>query len=161
MSIDNRKFIAEELISLIEKGNAHASFEDSVAGMSIDLLTTVPEGLPYSVWGLAEHMRITQWDILKFSSGPGHESPKWPDEYWPAVDEKITQEKWEATLESIRKDREEFFELLKDEKTDLYTPFAYGDGQSLFREALLIADHNSYHTGEIIILRRLLNDWKS
>jgi len=161
MSTDNRKFIADELISLIEKGNAHASFEDSVAGMSIDLLTTVPEGLPYSVWGLTEHIRITQWDILKFSSGPGHVSPKWPDEYWPPVDEKITQEKWEATLKNIRKDREEFFELLRDEKTDLYTPFPYGDGQSLFREALLIADHNSYHSGEIIILRRLLNDWKS
>ena len=161
MSTDNRKFIADELISLIEKGNAHASFEDSVAGMSIDLLTTVPEGLPYSVWGLAEHIRITQWDILKFSSGPGHESPKWPDEYWPAAVDKIEKEQWESILADISKDRQRFFDLLQDETSDLYKPFPYGDGQNIFREALLIADHTSYHTGEIIIIRRLLNDWKS
>jgi len=161
MSNDNRKFIVKELIALIEGGGAHASFEKSVAGVSMDLITVVPDGLPYSIWQLTEHMRITQWDIVEFCLNADHQSPKWPDEYWPAAGEEIGKDKWEATLESLRKDRERFFDLLKDEEKDLYQPFDYGDGQSLFREALLIADHNSYHMGELIVLRRLLGDWKS
>jgi len=159
--MDNRDFIVEELIGLISSGNAHASFEDVVKGVSMDLLTVVPGDLPYGIWQLAEHIRITQWDIVEFCLGPDHESPKWPDEYWPAVGEKVTKVHWEATLAGIRKDRERFFDLLRDESKDLYAPFSYGDGQSIFREALLIADHNSYHCGEIIVVRRLLNDWKS
>lgn len=159
--MSNRKFIVEELISLIGKGNAHASFEDAVKGVSMDVVTVIPDHLPYGIWHLAEHIRITQWDILQFCLDPGHQSPKWPDEYWPAPDDTVSKEKWEATLAAIHKDREEFFELLRDEQKDLYEPFSYGDGQSIFREALLIADHNSYHVGEIIVVRRLLNNWKS
>jgi hypothetical protein len=161
MSIENRKIIVEELISLISKGNAHASFEDAVAGVNLNLITEVPDGLPYGLWQLVEHIRITQWDILEFCKGPDHQSPKWPDEYWPNTGGTVSKEKWTETLESIRKDREEFFELLREEARDLYEPFAHGDGQNLFREALLIADHNSYHLGEIVIVRRLLKDWKS
>lgn len=161
MSIENRKVIVEELITLISKGNAHASLEDAVAGVNLDLLAVIPEGLPYGLWQLVEHIRITQWDILEFCKGPDHQSPKWPDEYWPPAGGTVSKDKWEETLASIRKDREEFFELLRDEQKDLYEPFTYGDGQNLFREALLIADHNSYHLGEIIVVRRLLKDWKS
>jgi len=158
---ENRRFIVEELINLIGKGNAHASFEDAVADIALENIHKVPENLPYNIWQLAEHIRIAQWDILEFCKGPNHESPKWPDEYWPAADETVGTEKWEATLKAIKKDREEFFALLRDEKNDLKLPFDYGDGQTLFREALLIADHNAYHVGEIIIIRRLLKDWKS
>ena len=161
MGQDNRNLIVEELISLIEKGNAHASFEDVIDGIPLDLLTVIPENLPYGIWGLVEHIRITQRDILKFCKEPGHVSPKWPEEYWPDTQAEVTREQWEDTLRNIRKDREEFFELLRDENTSLYTPFSYGDGQSIFREALLIADHNSYHMGEIIVVRRLLDDWKA
>jgi hypothetical protein len=160
MSNDNRKFVVEELITLIEEGNAHASFENAVEGISMDLINVVPDHLPYNIWQLAEHMRITQWDIVEFCLGPDHQSPKWPDEYWPAAGQDIGKDRWEATLNAIRKDRERFLDLLRDEERDLYTPFIYGDGQSLFREALLIADHNSYHTGEIIVIRRLLGNWK-
>jgi len=161
MSEENRGIIVVELISLINKGNAHASFEDAVKGISLDLVTKIPDNLPYSVWQLVEHIRITQWDIVEFCLGPDHQSPVWPDEYWPEPTDRITKEQWEASLTQIRKDRERFSELLKDQEIDLYAPFEYGDGQSLFREALLIADHNSYHLGEIIVVRRLLNDWKS
>ena len=159
--MDNRKIIVDELTALIEKGNAHASFEDAVAGVSLDLIAKVPEGLPYGIWHMAEHLRIAQWDILEFCLGPNHESPKWPDEYWPEVGEEVTKEQWEATVSAFKRDRASFLELLKDEKRDLFAPFEYGDGQSLFREALLLADHNSYHLGEIIVIRRLLGDWKS
>ena len=161
MNRDHREFIVKELISLIEKGNAHASFEDAVEGISMDLIAAVPDRLPYGVWHMAEHLRITQWDILEFCLGPGHVSPKWPDEYWPAVGPEVAKEQWQATLSGFRKDRQRFLDLLKDESRDLYAPFEYGDGQSLFREALLLADHNSYHVGEIIVIRRLLGDWKS
>ena len=161
MSNESRKTIVEELTSLISKGNAHASFEDAVAGISMDLLTVVPDRLPYSIWQLAEHIRIVQWDIVEFCLHEDHQSPKWPDEYWPAAVDQIEKEQWESILNDISRDRQRFFDLLKDEKNDLYKPFPYGDGQNIFREALLIADHNAYHTGEIIIIRRLLNDWKS
>lgn len=161
MEINTRKVIVEELISLIERGNAHASFEDVVEGVALDLLTVIPENLPYGIWGLVEHIRITQWDILKFCTEPEHQSPKWPDEYWPDKDATVTKEQWEDTLKHIHEDREDFFALLRDETKDLYEPFSYGGGQSIFREALLIADHNSYHMGQIIIVRRLLNNWKT
>lgn len=161
MSEQNRGIIILELISLIDKGNAHASFEDAVKEIPLELLTKAPNSLPYSIWQLVEHIRITQWDIVEFCSNPDHESPKWPDEYWPAAVETVTKEEWENSLAEIKKDRERFFDLLKDQDIDLYAPFDYGDGQSLFREALLIADHNAYHVGEIIVIRRLLHNWKS
>ncbi|SEA85109.1 DinB family protein [Pedobacter hartonius] len=160
MNNDNRNFVVKELVSLIEAGNAHASFEQSVAEVSIDLITVVPEHLPYSIWQMTEHMRIAQWDIVEFCLGSDHPLLKWPDDYWPAAGEEIGKDKWEITLESIRKDRERFIDLLKDEKNDLYHPFAHGEGQSLFREAVVIADHNSYHIGQLVLLRRLLGDWK-
>jgi len=161
MSEENRGIIVVELVSLINKGNAHASFEDAVAGISLELATQVPDGLPYSVWQLVEHIRITQWDIVEFCLSADHQSPVWPDEYWPAPTDKITKEGWAASLAQIHADRERFFDILKDQEVDLYAPLEHGDGQSIFREALLIADHNSYHMGEIIVIRRLLNDWKS
>lgn len=161
MSEQNRGIIILELISLIDKGNAHASFEDAVKEIPLELLTKAPDGLPYSIWQLVEHIRITQWDIVEFCSSPDHKSPKWPDEYWPKAVEAVTKEDWENSLAEIKKDRERFFDLLKDQEIDLYAPFDYGDGQSIFREALLIADHNAYHVGEIIVIRRLLHNWKS
>lgn len=161
MEKENRKTIVTELVNLISHGSAHASFEDTVKGVSMDLLTVIPENLPYSIWQLTEHIRITQWDMLEFCKGPDHQSPKWPDEYWPAANEKVSLEKWEKTLAAVRTDREAFVGLLKDENNELYTPFSYGDGQSLFHEALQLADHTSYHLGEIIVVRRLLKDWKS
>lgn len=153
--------IVTELVNLISHGSAHASFEDTVKGVSMDLLTTIPENLPYSIWQLTEHIRITQWDMLEFCKGPGHQSPKWPDEYWPSAEEKVDQKKWEATLAAVRKDRDAFVNLLNGDKVDLYTPFSYGDGQTLLHEALQLADHTSYHLGEIIVVRRLLKNWKS
>jgi len=157
----NRGIVVVELISLIDKGNAHASFEEAIEGVSLALLTEVPAGLPYSIWQLVEHIRITQLDIVEFCLNSNHQSPVWPDQYWPAAVEMVTKDQWENSLIQIKKDRERFFEILKDQEIDLYTPFDYGNGQSVFREALLIADHNAYHVGEIIVIRRLLKDWKS
>lgn len=153
--------LKEELISLIQKGNAHASFEDAVEGVDLQLLTFIPDHLPYSIWQLIEHIRIAQWDIVEFCLSAAHQSPKWPDEYWPAAVETIDQQQLENALAQIKKDKKRFFELLKKPETDLYASFSYGNGQNLLREALLIADHTSYHVGEIIMIRRLLGNWKS
>lgn len=152
--------LVKELILLLEKGNAHASFEDAVADIPHELLTVVPDNLPYSIWQLTEHIRITQWDIVEFCISEKQKSPEWPDGYWPAASEKVSKKEWQHCLEEVQKDRDRFITLLKDDKKDLLRPFAHGDGQTLLREALLIADHTAYHVGEILILRRLLKCWK-
>jgi hypothetical protein len=106
-----------------------------------------------------EHIRITQWDILEFSKAPGHKSPSWPDEYWPKDPVPPNGHALKKSVEQIKADRQAFIDLLRQAGEGIYTPFAYGDGQSLFREALVLADHNSYHTGEIIVLRRIMGAW--
>lgn len=151
--------LIEELIFLIEKGNAHVSFDKAIAGIPPGLRGAVPDKLPYSIWQLAEHIRITQWDILEFCLSEQHESPQWPEGYWPGHKASVGDETWENTMAGIRKDRERFVALLREEGKDLFTPFPYGTGQNLLREALLIADHISYHTGEILLARRLLDCW--
>ncbi len=151
--------IVENLIDLIEKGNAHASLDHALKNMPFALLGEKPGNLPYSIWQLTEHIRIAQWDILEFSRNPRHQSPKWPEEYWPKEIVPPSPAEWESSIERIKKDRESFVDLLKNAAGDLDKPFEHGSGQSLLKEALVLADHNSYHIGEIIILRRLLNAW--
>lgn len=149
-----------QLEEALTGGNAHASFDDAVKDLPYDLLGVVPNGLPYSIWQLVEHIRITQWDILEFSRNAHHTSPHWPDDYWPLQKAPAKSGDWKKSLDQIVADRKAFIALLHKAGEDIYTPFAYGDGQSLFREAVLIVDHTGYHTGEIIVLRRLLKSWK-
>lgn len=151
------------IISFFDKRNAHATFKNSVANMPFSLLGKVPAGLPYSIWQLVEHMRITQKDILTFSKDNGNYRPKnWPAEYWPDELAPKNEAEWDKALKEIESDQAAFLALVKkaDEKS-LFAPFEHGDGQSLIREAFLIIDHNSYHTGQIILVRRLLHDWAS
>lgn len=150
----------KELEAMLNGGNAHATFEEAVKNIPHDLLGKVPDGLPYSLWQLIEHIRITQWDILEFSRDSAHQSPDWPAGYWPKEPAPAHIADLKKTIDQIKADRQAFVHLLHKAGAELYTPFPHGDGQTLFREALLIADHTSYHTGEIILLRRLLNDWK-
>jgi hypothetical protein len=158
-TIQQRNVLVESLIDLIQKGNAHASFEDAVAGMPLEQLTNTPAHLPYNVWQLIEHIRIAQWDIVEFCINPDHKSPEWPDEYWVHGTETVTETQWKQSLDQLRQDRERFFSLLKDPEVDLFSPLPHGSGQTILKEALLIADHNSYHVGEIIVIRRLLKNW--
>ncbi len=159
-STSNDQILVEQLAELIENGHAHATLGDVVKGLPLKDIGVKPGGLPYSIWQLVEHIRITQWDILEFSRNPAHTSPKWPDEYWPAEDVPAGEKEWKESLRRIESDRKEFLELLRSDNVDLYTPFPHGDGQNLLREAMLIADHTSYHLGEILVIRRLLNNWK-
>jgi hypothetical protein len=150
----------QDLEKALTGGNAHASFDDAVRDLPHDLLGNIPNGLPYSIWQLVEHIRITQWDILEFSRNPHHTSPHWPDDYWPQEKAPAKSVDWKKSLDQIAADRKAFIALLHKAGEEIYTPFSHGDGQSLFRQAVLIVDHTSYHTGEIIVLRRLLKSWK-
>jgi len=152
--------VISNLIHLLKKGNAHASLDDALENIPFEILNKKLAGLPYSIWQLAEHIRISQLDILEFSRDPKYQSPKWPDGYWPSSTTIETKEEWQDCINKIKNDRDSFIELIKNSGKDLFKPFTHGDGQTLLREALVLADHNSYHTGEIIVLRRLLNDWK-
>ena len=156
----NAQIITEELISLLRKGNAHVSLDDALQSIPAAKHKERPNGLPYSIWELAEHIRITQWDIVQFCKNPKHQSPKWPKGYWPTKNDP-SKEEWEKCLEQIKSDREEMIDLITHSGDNLFVPFTHGTGQSIFREALVLADHNSYHTAEIIVVRRLLGIWKA
>ncbi|MGZ4049821.1 MAG: DinB family protein [Bacteroidia bacterium] len=152
--------LIENIVDLIEKGNAHVSLDNALKNIPFSLLGEKPGNLPYSIWQIVEHIRIAQWDIIEFSRNAKHISPKWPDGYWPKKAAPKSKEEWNKCIEQIHADRKSFIELIKHAGDNLYEPFEYGSGQSLLKEALVLADHNSYHTGEIIIIRRLLNAWK-
>lgn len=147
-----------ELIKLLEGGGAHATLKDAIADLPPNMRGAKPYNLPYSIWQLLEHIRIAQWDMLEFSRDANHQSPEWPDGYWPKETEPADERIWKNSVKEIEKQQEEFIELLKTQ--DIYKPIPHGDGQSILREALQIADHTSYHISEIIIIRRLLNSWK-
>jgi len=159
-SANNNKELVKQLKDMLMAGNAHVSINDAFKDVPEKIRGIVPDKLPYSIWQLAEHIRIAQWDILGFSSNPRHVSPKWPEAYWPKEKAPKDDAAWKKCIKQIKTDREAFIALLEDMETDLYKPFPHGDGQNLLREALLIADHNSYHVGEVIAIRRLLGDWK-
>jgi hypothetical protein len=152
-------FVIKELEEALRHGHAHATFEDSVKDIPHRLLGSVPDGVPYSLWQLVEHIRIAQWDMLEFSRDSRHKSPKWPEAYWPVERAPAVETAINRSIEQILSDREAFIKLLHEAGNQIYSSLEHGNGQSLFREALLIIDHNSYHIGEIILLRRLLGIW--
>jgi uncharacterized damage-inducible protein DinB len=158
---EKKDALVKELLALLAGGQAHASLEDAVKGFPTRLRGEAPHKLPYSAWQLVEHIRIAQHDILDFSNNHngGYKSLKWPEDYWPKAAEP-TGDAWETSLRAIREDRSAFEKLLTAENADLNAPFPWGEGQTLLREALLLADHAAYHTAEIIVLRRLLGCWK-
>lgn len=154
--------VVEQLVALLTKGQAHATLEDAVADFPAAQRGVRPEGLPYSAWQLVEHLRIAQREILDFSDPPegGYKHRKWPEAYWPEAPEPPDDGAWEAAVGALAADRDRFVELLRRPGVDLLAPFAWGEGQNLLREALLIADHNAYHVGELVMLRRLLGCWR-
>jgi hypothetical protein len=152
--------LIKELVDLLQQGSAHVSFNDALENIPFEALGKKPHGLPYSIWQIAEHIRIAQWDILDFSRNANYKAPKWPDDYWPDEASPRNEAAWTNCIAQINSDLDAFINLLQDQRSDIFKPFAHGNGQTLLREALLIADHNSYHTGEIIILRRLMGVWQ-
>jgi DinB superfamily len=152
--------IREHLLSLLKGGNAHATFEQAVEDFPEELRGVKPDKLPYSAWQLLEHLRIAQWDIVKFSRDEKHKSPDWPGGYWPKDAAPPTKDAWDKSVKQFHVDLKELEKLVEDPDTDLYAKIPHGDGQTILREALLVADHNAYHIAEIVVLRRLLGCWK-
>jgi len=152
--------LRQNLEYLISGGGAHAKFEDVIKGIPAKLRGTKPKGFPHSAWMLVEHMRIAQRDILEFSRDRNHKSPNWPEGYWPKSAEPPSAAAWNKSIEQFRTDQKAMLDLLADPKTDLFAKIPWGDGQTILREALLVADHNAYHLAQIVDVRRLLGAWK-
>ena len=157
--MNHDKILREHLIKLLTGSEAHADFEAAVKDMPPGLRGKVPHGGEYSAWQLLEHLRIAQWDILEFSRDAKHTSPEWPKGYWTDSVEPPNEGAWDASVRAFRRDLQALCELVSDEKSDLYAPIAHGDGQTLLRQALLTADHNAYHVGQLVLVRRLLGAW--
>ncbi len=158
---DPDRALREHLINLLRGGGAHAGFDKAVSRMPANLRGTKPAGAPYSAWELLEHMRLAQWDILEFSRNPKHVSPEWPDGYWPKSAAPPDESAWENSVKQFRADLHAMEKLVEDPGTDLYARIPHGEGQTILREALLVADHNAYHIGALVFLRRLLGAWKA
>jgi DinB superfamily len=155
--------LREHVIYLLEGGGAHAKFDDVIKGLPPNLRGVRPEKFPHSPWMLLEHLRLAQWDILEFSRNGKHVSPKWPEGYWPPTEAKTeappSDAAWNKSIRQFRRDLKAMQKLVSNPRTDLFALIPWGDGQTILREALLLADHNAYHLGQLVDLRRLLAAW--
>lgn len=151
--------LREHLLELLQGGSAHIKFEDAIKGLSGKTVGLRPASLPHSIWMLLEHARIAQRDILEFSRNAKHVSPKWPEGYWPRTEAPPNAAAWSKSVQQFRRDRKAMQKLVANKKTDLFAKIPWGDGQTILREALLIADHNAYHLAQIVDVRKALGDW--
>jgi uncharacterized damage-inducible protein DinB len=159
---DSGLSVRQQLIKMLDGSQAHATFDEAVAAFPVELRGVVLDKLPYSAWQILEHIRIAQHDILSFTT-KGHEykAMKWPDDYWPKESAPPNESAWDASVRCVIEERKAFEQVVKAASdADLVKPFEWGDGQTLLREALLVIDHSGYHTGELVMLRRLLGAWK-
>ena len=157
---DHEQALRQHLLGLLKGGNAHVKFDEVVKDFPENLRGKKPQGQPHTAWRLLEHMRLAQWDIVEFSRSAKHVSPEFPDGYWPEGDTPPSAAAWEKSVKQFRADLKGMQDLVADPKTDLYARIPWGDGQTVLREALLVADHNAYHLGELLMIRRLLGAWK-
>jgi DinB superfamily len=153
--------LREHLVNLLSGGGAHAKFDEVVKDMPEKLRGVKPEGLPHSAWMLLEHLRLAQEDILEFSISAKYKSRTWPQDYWPESEAPPNANAWDKSIQQFHKDLKALQDLVSNPKTDLFASIPWGEGQTILREALLVADHNAYHVGQLVDLRRLLGAWKS
>jgi DinB superfamily len=156
----NDQELRKHLIEVLDGGQAHATFDQIIADFPARQRGEIPQGLPHSAWMLLEHMRLAQWDILDFSRNPKYQHMKWPDDYWPKTSAPPSDAAWEKSVSSFKDDLDAMKKLVNDPKTDLFAKIPWGKGQTILREALLAADHNSHHLGQLIDVRRLFGIWK-
>ena len=148
--------LREHVLDVLRGGGAHIKFEDAIEGFPPEFFNARAAGVPYTPWQLLEHMRIAQWDIIEFSRSAAHVSPRWPEGYWPEEGLAADEDDWLRSVEGFRADLRAMEALVEDEANDLYAKIPHGTGQTLLREALLVADHNAYHLGALVTLRRAL-----
>ena len=158
-TMNQDKALREQLVKLLTDSEAHANFETAVKDLPVDLQGKRPKGAAHSPWEMLEHLRIAQWDILEFARNAKHKSPEFPEGYWPKSPEPHDAKAWEKSAAAFRADRKSLCDLVNNESTDLFAKLSHGDGQTILRQVLLAADHNAYHIGELILLRRILGAW--
>ncbi len=157
--MDTQAVLRQQLIQQLKGGNAHTGFAEAIKDFPADIRGKRPKGSPHSPWELLEHMRIAQSDILEFSRDPDHISPAFPDGYWPTQPEPPDDKAWDRSVNSFCEALHSLCVLVADESTDLFARIPHGSGQTVLREALVAADHNSYHLGQLLLLRRELGAW--
>jgi hypothetical protein len=155
----NDSSLRKLVLNVLGAGQAHLDFEAAVKNVPVALRGKRPKGAGHSPWEILEHMRIAQWDILEFSRDSRHVSPQWPGGYWPKTQAPPNAKAWSQSVRAFRADLEAMRKLVADESTGLFAAIPHGDGQTILREALLVAAHNSYHLGEMVLVRRLLGAW--
>jgi hypothetical protein len=160
MTKDHEQSLRRHLLDLLAGGGAHAKFDDVIKGLPPKLRGEKPAKFPHSPWMLLEHLRLAQWDILEFSRKPKHVSPPWPAGYWPKKPAPANAAAWNKSIQQFRRDLKAMQRLVANPKTDLFARIPWGDGQTILREALLVADHNAYHLAQLLDVRRLLGTWK-
>jgi DinB superfamily len=158
--LEAEQSLRKHLHDLLQGGGAHARLEEVLGDWPPQLRGRKPAGLPYSPWRILEHMRIAQWDILEFSRDSQHASPGFPDGYWPAQDEPPDAAAWDNSVNVFRDELRQMQQLVGDPSVDLFAKIPHGQGQTILREALVVADHNAYHLGQLVVLRRLLGIWQ-
>jgi DinB superfamily len=157
--MDADQVVRKQLLQLLTDSNAHMSFEEAVNDFPMEQINTVFPNGAYTPWHLLEHLRITQWDVLDFIRNPNYREMEWPRDYWPPQGSTATEADWKETIQSFQKDMGALQALVSDPQTDLYAPIPHGTGQTVFREILLVADHNAYHIGEFAIMRQVMGTW--
>jgi hypothetical protein len=155
----DEKILRDQLAKSLDWGEAHVDWKSALADLPGKHRGVKPPGAPHSAWELLEHVRIAQWDILEFSRNPQHVSPDFPAGYWPKSPAPPNAAAWGKSIKAFEHDSREMQKLVTDPRTDLVAPIPHGSGQTILREALLLADHNSYHLGQLVLLRRLLGEW--
>ena len=151
--------LRKQLVDLLNGGNAHMGFQETVADFPMAEINTFPPNISYTPWQLLEHIRIAQSDIVEFVRQPGHVSPKWPEGYWPGKTEQTDAAGWQKTIAGIEADLEAIKQIVLDPQTDLMAELAHAPGYTVLREVLLAADHNVHHLGEFAILRQVMGTW--
>jgi hypothetical protein len=154
------KSLRQHLVALLRGGGAHLDFDHATRGIPPRLRGKRAVGLPHTTWQLLEHLRIAVWDLLEFSRNPKHVSPEWPAGYWPKSDAPPSVDAWNRSVKEFRRDMAAMEALVSKPSTDLFARIPHGTGQTILREALVVADHNSYHLGQLVLVRRALGCWK-
>ena len=154
--MDKDKALREHVLELLEGKSAHIDIESALKDFPVERINENIGGSPHTAWQLLEHIRITQWDILDFCTDPDYKQMKWPEDYWPKFDG--TPETWRRSVKQILDDIQAMRDLASDEKNDLFAKIPHGDGQTILREALLVADHNAYHLGQLVLVKKMLAD---
>jgi hypothetical protein len=152
--------LRDQLVELLHGGSAHATAAAALDDFPVELRAKKPDGAPHNGWQLLEHLRLALSDLLNFCTNAEYLEPKWPDDYWPKSEEPPEPDSWDKSVAAFKTDLEAFEALIKDPAGNIYATIPWGQGQSVFREVLLAADHTSYHVGQLVLLRRLLGAWK-